>query len=798
MDESAVSDAGLMQTSPFEAGTGEEDRVESQTRATTATVGQHKNLKVTQKMFLQEHDEVGSTVAATLDSIKDRVVEELLGNSYQLLSHERKVKVDAVFSGIRMKAYKIVQRWGESKAPGDDEVLDRTLIDPQDLSAFLASSQESGASLDSSFAPPLASTQELGHGQSPQFGWDVEVEDTVPPMIPMDEDEVGDVGAAGGCSGRGRGRRPGSRASLHDVQRRRRYDRIEPYRNDLAGWAAIEGVDSISQLCGLIIYYENYITNRKQSDVGWRIWKGEEVAPLSKVSVEEATYIQERLKVRTEAYRGIKFLIKDRIWFPGKNEVAAFKFTLRPALYNDHVLHDAGGKRGYEGGPRYKLDSALAQTLSEHLTLQKIANKSFSRTVEFKLCIGYDGCSSHSSYMQAEENKSMLLGMFVVTEITDHGTKNVIWTCRDDGGFNSIYNTRPLCIVPQEESRTVMDNLLNGIKAVPASVGEEVDQTATAATAAAAAAPSIPGVDEEIASIMANGLTFNLRGEDAATEMYHAKLVEKPDPVGDGKMAKLVTGLGGAYCLCCTFTPKDCKTRSMILEGFPINRTIEQCLEVANEHLVRRARDYGDRHGHTHKAITILNWTRHIAIMHAKIHVLRYLSELLWRIIANCTHGVDYWFSAFLPAPETRPHRHPKTGKPLKGYVPEEKDAIDAGERKVKEHAKKEIHIDIFEPNNMETGNMFERFAWDGSRQKMAELIVHDDAEIQEKYREAWMSIHLDLCALTIVGQSQRTKVDVARYKEISTRVYLRIVDEFPWSQGPNKFNRKIWPLVSA
>ena len=187
--------------------------------------------------------------------------------------------------------------------------------------------------------------------------------------------------------------------------------------------------------------------------------------------------------------------------------------------------------------------------------------------------------------------------------------------------------------------------------------------------------------------------------------------------------------------------------------------------------------------------------------MHAKIHVVRYLSELLWRIMANCTHGVDYWYSTFLPPPETRQHRHPNTGKPLKGYTPEEREAIDAGERKVKEHAKKEIQIDIFEPNKMETGNMFERFAWDWSRQTMAELIVHEDPETEERYREAWMSIHLDLCALTIVGQSQRAKVDVARFKEISTRVYIRIVDEFPWSQGSkqtNKFDRNIMPLVSG
>jgi len=65
----------------------------------------------------------------------------------------------------------------------------------------------------------------------------------------------------------------------------------------------------------------------------------------------------------------------------------------------------------------------------------------------------------------------------------------------------------------------------------------------------------------------------------------------------------------------------------------------------------------------------------------------------------------------------------------------------------------------------------------------MAELIIDADEEEQERKREAWKSIHLDLCALAIVGNSQRTKVNVDHYKDISTRVNLRIVNEFPWAQ---------------
>ena len=80
----------------------------------------------------------------------------------------------------------------------------------------------------------------------------------------------------------------------------------------------------------------------------------------------------------------------------------------------------------------------------------------------------------------------------------------------------------------------------------------------------------------------------------------------------------------------------------------------------------------------------------------------------------------------------------------------------------------------------METGN---KFAIDKSREKMAKLIVHNDPEEQEQMRAAWKSIHMDLCAFAMVGNSKQTKVNVDLSKRISTKVNLRIVKDFPWAQ---------------
>ena len=307
----------------------------------------------------------------------------------------------------------------------------------------------------------------------------------------------------------------------------------------------------------------------------------------------------------------------------------------------------------------------------------------------------------------------------------------------------------------------------------------------------------IPGIEKsphglgEIEVIMRDGLDITLADEDETR--IHAKMPEKPDPIGDGKIQGMVTGLGGAYCLCCTYSAEECKTPAMIAIGFKINRSIEECVELHRRFPTRTMGDYPDRKGQTQPVISRLNWIHHTAIMHAKIHVLEYLCLLLSRIIANCTGGVDYWYNTFIPAPETREHRSEKTGKPLKNYSAHEHEHIDAAKELVKNHVKKHVHINIFaKGDQMATGNMFEMFSLDTAREKMLEIIIHQDAEEQERMREAWNDIHLDLCALAIVGNSQKAKVEVEDYRDISKRVNRRIVEEFPWAQIPQAVHQLI------
>ena len=84
---------------------------------------------------------------------------------------------------------------------------------------------------------------------------------------------------------------------------------------------------------------------------------------------------------------------------------------------------------------------------------------------------------------------------------------------------------------------------------------------------------------------------------------------------------------------------------------------------------------------------------------------------------------------------------------------------------------------------------MFKMFARDESRLLLSELIKDENEDEEMRKREAWKSIHLQLCALAIVAQSQCTMVDIDLFKDVSTEVYLRIVEELDWVQIPESIH---------
>jgi hypothetical protein len=80
----------------------------------------------------------------------------------------------------------------------------------------------------------------------------------------------------------------------------------------------------------------------------------------------------------------------------------------------------------------------------------------------------------------------------------------------------------------------------------------------------------------------------------------------------------------------------------------------------------------------------------------------------------------------------------------------------------------------IGDPSDMVTGAAFKKFCSDHGRDVIVSLIY--DREVQEAFRE----IHLGLCSVVLVLNSQKREVDVLKLKDLSTSVYLKIVETFP------------------
>ena len=97
-----------------------------------------------------------------------------------------------------------------------------------------------------------------------------------------------------------------------DERIRRR--RVEKMREMLLKWAEGESV-SITALLGYLLYLDNWHQgDRKIADLGWKIFKGEEVKATTSMCMEEAIWMIERAGMSQAVYQEIRLRLKDRLY----------------------------------------------------------------------------------------------------------------------------------------------------------------------------------------------------------------------------------------------------------------------------------------------------------------------------------------------------------------------------------------------------------------------------------------------------------------------------------------------------
>ena len=526
---------------------------------------------------------------------------------------------------------------------------------------------------------------------------------------------------------------------------------------------AIRQTTSVTQLAGLIIAHEQYHpkkdeqgnvveeADRETAKVGMAIFLGEPVCKVHKATIREGVFATDRLRLTSRGYTGLRKLVQDRFVWQPLNVVAEFKKTMmRPRMYPN-----------YKDGARAVLKEALAKTIQEHLqvALEEDNTLQLSGRVYFGFNYGYDGSGKHPVFSKEVDTSSKVLGTFTFTFIRDGDaeTGRLLFDSKERG-HNSVVNSRPYVLVPRQEGRDMNKDLLQG-------------------------SDGAPGLEDEIKEIMRDGLSFILPAP--YNTPIEAILEARPIPSQqDDKTKKTNLGIGGAYCTICTVNAATGKCPQAIAAGFPMDRSLEEMNRIAERFAdpvtgkvpdsAKRTGDYsGDgeepgRQGVTWTAVTTVGETlRVLPIMHAKIHTVDYMCDLLRRIIS----GVEFWFNSLIPN--------------QRSYTPEEKVELEEAKAIVKDHVSTQLGISVFNPNKMATGNMFKVSATDEGRRKMASLIDYD-----EDKRQSFLDIHLMLCAIVRVGNSQKSLIDVEVYKEVATECYLKIVEDFPWVQVPESIHQ--------
>ena len=248
----------------------------------------------------------------------------------------------------------------------------------------------------------------------------------------------------------------------------------------------------------------------------------------NKLPLSAASYIQLYNNMGRTAYqRQINTMkIYNINSFPSWKSVREYQLSITPEIVSIDPNENIGIKTSYK--------QALTITIKQ--ALLSLENLPPPQQLFFHFKDGVDGSGSHSIYNQ-QSNKhthNMIIYMFTPLKLTTE-QGNVIWT---EQSPCSPHATRPLMIFLGKE---ILENMKIVMK---------------------------------IQKERQNVENFSISIEDC---IYPIHLIGNFCMI-DGKMRKLVSGLGGAWCLLCTCTRFEasgfCPENGIyrVISGFPINR----------------------------------------------------------------------------------------------------------------------------------------------------------------------------------------------------------------------------------
>ncbi|KAI6650503.1 hypothetical protein LOD99_7554 [Oopsacas minuta] len=258
------------------------------------------------------------------------------------------------------------------------------------------------------------------------------------------------------------------------------------------------------------------------------IAKGSFGPVCNKLTCDKAAFLMDSLEIGKKKYIDLRRLLLSDVQLPGYNRLATHRSQI--CLTNDIFSVD----REHRVGIAVSYKKLLTHTVNRILTASANEIPSASNPKRIRISDGLDGSGSHRVYQQATHpnisTKSFILFGFKVISISDTNNK-LIWK---NPLPNSPFSIRPVAILALQENedniRYLMDTLIN----------------------------------KESTEITEKGL--ELTSGFCEVEIQRSQL--------DGKMAKIISGAGGACCQFCTATFKQIHDPDIVKDGFPINRSI--------------------------------------------------------------------------------------------------------------------------------------------------------------------------------------------------------------------------------
>jgi hypothetical protein len=188
-------------------------------------------------------------------------------------------------------------------------------------------------------------------------------------------------------------------------------------------------------------------------------------------------------------------------------------------------------------------------------------------------------------------------------------------------------------------------------------------------------------------------------------------------------------------------------------------------------HIPSAPGDYADRKGATGVPIVKkADVCSVIPVCHVKIHTFAWFIKLMVR-----ENSHQLWHQSHAPV----------------RFTPEQKKDEKEARAEIKAVVMKELGINIGDASDMLTGNQFFKFS--EARDFFAGLL-HDETK-----REDFKEIHLGMCSIVRVLNTQRRKVDMAKLRFLGNEIYMLMAETFPWAAISTSLHRVLghgWEVV--